>query len=337
MYYTVEGSIIRTCPKCRAEVGEEDAYCSCCGMSLDEKIAELGTLRSLKLSFSEMTAEAFRSLFKPSPVLTTPSGAVFLNRPHSSLVPYLLGAVLFLLTGLGVAYGGQWMSYIGFTLAGYAAPLLYLIWMLRNDRFEREPFALVAYSFGWGAMCGIAAGVLNEIIARPFLGLGGAGFIEEPLKAYGVYLIASNKRVKSEFNDHLDGMVYGAAAGAGFAGLENFWYIFEMAVNLQYPAFFAVLIRSITGFMHISWTALAGRSLGLAKVMKGDVTLMDLLPGVIVSALIHFLWNTSTPIIAFGIILPVMINAIRVQVKTALADEKRWGFACFAPDESNGV
>jgi RsiW-degrading membrane proteinase PrsW (M82 family) len=193
--------------------------------------------------------------------------------------------------------------------------------------------ALVAYSFGWGAFSGIAAGILNNLFARPFLGVGGAGFIEEPLKAYGIYLIAKNQRIQSEFNDHLDGMVYGAAAGAGFAGLENFWYLFDMIVNLQYPALFAVLIRSVTGFMHIAWTSIAGRSLGLAKALKGEVKFIDLLPGVLVSALLHFFWNISPPLLSFAVIFPLIINMVRIQVKTAVADEYRWGFACFAPDE----
>jgi RsiW-degrading membrane proteinase PrsW (M82 family) len=305
-------------------------------MSLNEKIDELNKLESSDPSLVSMIKEAFKSLISPSPVLTTPNRSIYLERPHSPLFPYMFGAILFLLTGLGVAYGGQWLTYLGFTLAGYAAPLYLLVWMFRNDRFEREPIALIAYTFGWGALCGIAAGILNQVVARPILGLPGAGLIEEPLKAYGVFLIANNSRIKSEFNDHLDGMVYGAAAGAGFAGLENFWYIQQMVVNYQYPAIIAIFIRSITAFMHIAWTANAGRSLGLAKVKKGFVNLRDLLPGVLVSALIHFLWNASNPLIAFAVLFPLMSNAIRVQVKTALADENRWGYACFAPDESDG-
>jgi RsiW-degrading membrane proteinase PrsW (M82 family) len=334
---SLEENIITKCPSCGAQVNEEDSYCSCCGKPLDEKIDEMQKLGTPETSIWSMVKEAFKSLVRPSPVLTAPNRSIYLERPHSPLFPYLFGAILFMFTGLGVAYGGQWMTYIGFTLAGYAAPLYLLIWMFRNDRFEKEPIALIAYSFGWGALCGITAGVLNQVVARPLLGLPGAGLIEEPLKAYGVYLIASNKRINSEFNDHLDGMVYGAAAGAGFAGLENFWYIRQMVVSYQYPAIFAIFVRSITGFMHIAWTANAGRSLGLAKVNKGYVKLVDLLPGVIVSGIIHFLWNASSPVIAFAVLFPLMSNAIRVQVRTALADEDRWGYACFAPNESNGV
>ena len=323
------------CPHCGADVGPGDAYCACCGKSLTEwvegqgykggELPRLGTL--------EMVKESVRSLFNPSPVQAPPNTSVYLNRPPQSLTPYMFGALSLFAVGLVVTYGEEWMTYIGFTLAGYAAPLVYLVYMVRSDRYEREPLALVAYCLGWGAFSGIAAGIFNTLITVPFLGVGGAGFIEEPFKIFGVYLIARSSRVGDEFNDHIDGMVYGAAAGAGFAGLENFWYLYEMIVNLQYPALTAILVRSTTAFMHLAWSAVAGRSLGLAKAMRGHIELVDLVPGVAVAAVIHMIWNLSDPLIAFAVILPFMLFSLRQQIRTGLRDEERWGYSCFAPDE----
>jgi RsiW-degrading membrane proteinase PrsW (M82 family) len=329
------GEKIDKCPHCGADVGPGDAYCACCGKSLTEWIEGQGYKSGElpRLGILDMVKESVRSLFNPSPVQAPPNTSVYLNRPSQSLTPYIVGALSLFAVGLMVTYGEEWMTYIGFTLAGYAAPLVYLVYMVRSDRYEREPLALVAYCFGWGAFSGIAAGVLNTIITGPFLGVGGAGFIEEPLKIFGVYLIASSSRVGDEFNDHIDGMVYGAAAGAGFAGLENFWYLYEMIVNLQYPALTAILLRSTTAFMHLAWSAVAGRSLGLAKTLKGRIELVDLVPGVAVAAALHMIWNLSDPLIAFAVILPFMLFSLRQQVRTGLRDEERWGYQCFAPDE----
>ena len=144
------------------------------------------TSGAAQLSGESLFVEAVRSLFKPSPVQAPPNVSVFADRQQAPLTPYLVWAVLLLVVGLGTSYGGDWLSYLGFTLAGYAAPLLYVMWMVRSDRYEREPLALVAYCFGWGAFIGIAAGVLNTVVTSPLLGVGGAGFIEEPLKALGV-------------------------------------------------------------------------------------------------------------------------------------------------------
>ncbi|MFH2111724.1 MAG: PrsW family glutamic-type intramembrane protease [Candidatus Bathyarchaeota archaeon] len=316
-----------------------DAFCTCCGKSLAEWAEGQGYLgrEPVQLNTLDMIKESFRSLFDPSPVVVPPNMSIYLNRPPHSLVPYILGALTLFAVGLMVTYGGEWMTYLGYLVAGYAAPLVYLVYMVRSDRYEREPLALVAYCFGWGAFSGIAAAVFNTLITEPFLGVGGAGFIEEPLKIFGVYLIAKSSRVKDEFNDHIDGMVYGAAAGAGFAGLENFWYLYEMIVNLQYPALTAILLRSTTAFMHLAWSAIAGRSLGLAKVLKGDIELVDIVPGVVVAAVIHMMWNLSDPFIAFAVILPFMLASLRQQIRTGLGDEERWGYKCFAPDEDEGA
>ncbi|MCW4048401.1 MAG: PrsW family glutamic-type intramembrane protease [Candidatus Bathyarchaeota archaeon] len=317
-----------------------DDYCAYCGLNLEEWKKREGFKEPTPdavLGVWKMTLEAFGSVIRPQPLNIVPSAGVFQVRQPASLLPFLGWAIALLAGGLVLSYGGDWYTYLGLTVAGYAAPLVFLIWIFRSDRYEREPIALVAYCFGWGAFSGIAAGVLNTLITGPLLGVGGAGIIEEPLKALGIYLIAKNTRVKEEFNDHLDGMIYGAAAGAGFAGLENFWYISEMVLNLNYPPFTAIIVRSLTAFMHIAWSAIVGRSLGLAKAIKGEITFVDLVPGVIVAALLHMVWNLSPPFIAFAVIFPTVAMTIRQQIKAALRDEERWGFTQFAPDENNEV
>jgi RsiW-degrading membrane proteinase PrsW (M82 family) len=281
----------------------------------------------------EMVSEAVNALFNPQPMSYPPSSSVFLNRTQKSTIRYLISASILLVSGLFLSYGGEWLTYIGFTLAGYSAPIILLVYIARSDRYEKEPIALVAYCFGWGAFSGIIAGIVNTLITTPYLGPGGAGLIEEPIKIVGVYWIARNTRLKNEFNNHLDGMVYGAAAGAGFAGLENFWYITEMVFNGAFPLLSAVLIRSFTGVMHIAWSSIASRSLGLAKAIKGDIDREDLIPGTMVSAFIHFVWNIAPTMISLGIIFPFMLGSLRKMIRTALKDESNWGYEAFAPDE----
>jgi RsiW-degrading membrane proteinase PrsW (M82 family) len=323
------------CPKCEAPIGETDQYCPTCGLSLIEWKEAKGIIDTPENPPTQMELlfEAVNSLFRPSPIVTPPSSSVFLNRTQKSITRYLVSAVVLLVAGLGFSYGGDWLTYFGFTVAGYAVPIILLIYIFRSDRYEREPFALVAYCFGWGAFSGIIAGILNLLITSPYLGAGGAGFIEEPLKIVGVYFIAKNTRLKNEFNDHLDGMVYGAAAGAGFAGMENFWYLTEMVFNGAYPPILAIFIRSITGVMHILWSSIAARSIGLAKARKGNITRGDLIPGTLVSAILHFFWNIGSTFFSVALVFPFTLNAVRTMIKTAVKDETTWGYARFAPDE----
>ena len=323
------------CPHCGNLVSLEDLYCTGCGFKLQDWIEaqDIKENPEHQTSLIQEISNSFSALIRPTPVTVAPSTAVFLERQPSSLLQYAVGAVVLLLLGLLVSYGGEWLTYIGFTIAGYAVPIILLSYIVRSDIFEREPLAVVAYCFGWGAFSGILAGILNTVITGPFLGVGGAGFIEEPLKIYGVYMIAKSARMGNEFNDHLDGIIYGAAAGAGFAGLENFWYITDMVLNNAYPAIFAIFIRSITGIMHISWSAIAGRSLGVAKATKGRIEASDMIPGVLVAAIIHFAWNTAPGDLSLFVILPFTFFGLKNMIKAAVEDERRWGFEFFAPDE----
>ncbi len=284
------------------------------------------------LNFS-LTGEAIKSVPKPQPVLQPPSCAIYAKRPHSSLWRYLVAAIILIVVGMFMGYGGTWISYMGLTLSGFAAPLINLFWMARNDRFEHEPLALIAVTFGWGVFCGIFAALLNFLVAIPLFGSPGAAFVEEPLKLLGVYWLARHKRLSTEFNDHLDGMVYGAAAGAGFAGLENLQYIMEMIFEGGVPAVGAVAIRSATSFCHMAWSAMAGRSLGLAKAMRGRTRRRDLIPGLVIAIPLHFLWNSVNGMIALSILLPIYtIIALRL-LREAKNDEMRWGYQTSAPVE----
>jgi RsiW-degrading membrane proteinase PrsW (M82 family) len=323
------------CPHCDAPVSLDDLYCTRCGFRLQDWV-EAQSIKErpeYRTTFVQDVVSSFTALVQPTPVPVAPSSAVFLERQPKSLVRYVVSAIGLFLLGMLVTYGGEWLAYIGFTIAGYAVPLIVLMYVVRSDIYEREPLAVVAYCFGWGAFSGILAGILNTLITSPFLGVGGAGFIEEPLKIYGVYRIAKSARMSNEFNDHLDGIIYGAAAGAGFAGLENFWYITDMVLNNAYPPTFAIFIRSITGVMHICWSAIAGRSLGVAKATKGYIEPSDLWPGVLVAAVIHFFWNSSSGDIALFVILPFTLIGLRNMIKAAVEDERRWGFEFFAPNE----
>lgn len=317
------------------QVQSDAIFCQNCGFRIgDWNQAQVQKQENVQpSSLLGDTSKAFMSLVRRTPVLSAPSSAVFLERHPRSLMRYAVGAVLFLFGGLAISYGGEWLTYIGFTVSGYAVPIIVLFYIVRSDIYEREPLAIVAYCFGWGAFSGILAGGLNSLITEPFLGVGGAGLIEEPLKIYGVYQIAKSARMRNEFNDHLDGIIYGAAAGAGFAGLENFWYISQMVLTQDFPPLFAVFIRSITGVMHIGWSAIAGRSLGLAKATKGKIEMRDMIPGLIVAAFLHFLWNTMSGDISLFLVLPFTLGGLRNMISAAVEDEKRWGFEFFAPDE----
>lgn len=294
----------------------------------------------------ESIIEAIVSLFRKNPPVNYPSGVVYqkLEMPHLSINKYLIAGVglafigfLFVwavAAGL-VVEGSGILGVLGVTLAGSFAPLVYVFWMYFNDRFEREPIALIAYTFGWGAFSTIIAFFVNTalflVFPVPFIV---APLVEEPLKIIGVYWLAAKSNLGKEFNNHLDGLVYGAAAGSGFASAENFLYIARSAQ--QGAVLDMVLIRSFTPIMHAFCTGFVGRWLGLSKVRQGRIIWLDLIPGLVVAMLIHGLWNGLPNIIGLFVLLMFIPIAFWMYkfAKEGSRDEVLWGYAAgLAPKE----
>jgi len=288
---------------------------------------------SADVTFGYLITEAFSNLFKPTTIPQTPSCAIYERREPSPLGRYTVMAALFLFGGMVLSFGNVWYQYLGLSIAGFSAPFLFLVWMVRNDRYELEPLPLIAYTFGWGAFCAVFAGILNVYLFIPIFGIPGAAFAEEPLKILGVYWLATQKANETEFNDHLDGMIYGAAVGAGFAGLENFYYLYTGIHVDSVPFLTAIALRSAASLNHIVWSAIAGRSLGLAKALRGYNTRSDILSGLFVAISLHFLWNYSDPLFALFLLLPFNLWSLSNMVKTAQQDEQNWGFTTKAPVE----
>ncbi|MDX2099173.1 MAG: PrsW family intramembrane metalloprotease [Leptolyngbyaceae cyanobacterium bins.59] len=188
-----------------------------------------------------------------------------------------------------------------------AFPTYFYAWLVRRiDRFEKEPPLYLFLAFLWGALPAVIVALIAQIIlAIPttvFFGdntLSGqfvstaitAPVTEEILKGLAVAIIYFTRR--KEFDGWVDGVVYGAMAGFGFAYVENILYLmgpttFEGWVGL----FFARVI--LLGFMHGFWTALIGIGFGLARHMRNPFTKSGVIAtGLILAIAAHLIHNGS--------------------------------------------
>lgn len=182
--------------------------------------------------------------------------------------------------------------------------LVFHIWT--SDPTEREPVTLLAATFLLAAILASFAAVVNstflpgfEVI--PLLGLPlfyflVVGPIEEFVKWLAVRIYAYNS---DTFRTVIDGAVYGAVAGLGFAAIENVMYIVYFSVTVtpvetiieqQYAISIAVT-RSFVGPGHVIFSAWAGFYLGLAKFNpsnRGPIVVK----GLLVASFIHATYNT---------------------------------------------
>jgi len=109
------------------------------------------------------------------------------------------------------------------------APAAFWLWYFYNkDRYEPEPLSwiLMVYIFGIVVTIPVAfiEGTLSIIIPEFFIVVLVAPIVEEA----GKYLVVKKTVWESlEFDEPVDGIIYAAAAGLGFATLENVIYVFS--------------------------------------------------------------------------------------------------------------
>jgi RsiW-degrading membrane proteinase PrsW (M82 family) len=112
---------------------------------------------------------------------------------------------------------------------------LILLYFFFSDKFK-EPKGTVAIVFVLGILICLPAGILNNFMFVNFGGEGsgkdlthsflGPAWTEEILKFLVLYAIVLRR---SEFNEPMDGIVYGVVVSLGFATYENYDYVFRLA------------------------------------------------------------------------------------------------------------
>jgi RsiW-degrading membrane proteinase PrsW (M82 family) len=182
-----------------------------------------------------------------------------------------------------------------------------------EDPTMREPVSILAVTFVLGVVLATLAAVVNTsffaiaaelvrtdtaaALAPALLFFLVVGPVEEVVKWLAVRLYAFPR---DEFGAVVDGVVYGAVAGLGFATVENTVYITQGflatagagAVSGVTGAFEVATSRAFVGPGHVIYSAWAGYYLGLAKFSpdrRGPIVVK----GLLIAAFIHALYNSA--------------------------------------------
>jgi len=215
------------------------------------------------------------------------------------------------------------------------APAVFLLWyVLRKDCYEPEPLSLVVRVFFLGALMVIPAAVI-EYPFPPGIILSSviAPVVEELLKFSIVFFFVYRL---SEFNEPMDGIVYAAAAGLGFAAVENIVYVLEGGIAV---GIFRA-IASVPGHMIFSCTW--GFALGIAKFRPGPARGGIIAAGLAAAILLHGIFNFSLEYFELGGLLFIVFLLIpsgwwftRRNILTAHADPQS-GFSGLQKSSCNG-
>jgi RsiW-degrading membrane proteinase PrsW (M82 family) len=241
----------------------------------------------------------------------------------------LIGLITLLLIGVDV---GPVAFLTGLVAATVPVPI-YVLLALRIDRFEPEPLRLLAWAFFWGATVATFIALVLNTAGQAIVGAsfgsdvgelyGGsisAPVVEESAKGFVLFLIYRWRRW--HLDGVLDGMVYAAMVGLGFAMTENVLYYSKAAVEGGVPLAATFFIRGVLSpFGHPVFTCMTGIGLGLAATTSRRWVRMVAPAGGLAGAIaLHSLWNTSATVggggafvgVYFLIMVPLFFGLICV-------------------------
>jgi RsiW-degrading membrane proteinase PrsW (M82 family) len=226
-----------------------------------------------------------------------------------------LGFLLLALIAYFSIFLGPSASVIGFVLA--LIPLTVVFLAVRMiDRWEPEPKLMVLFAIAWGAVAAVGLTLLLDLGLTFLVGLRSdamsaviqAPIVEEFWKGLGVFLIFLIAR--RHFDGPVDGIVYGALVGAGFAFTENIQYfavsLIEGGGSQLTMTFFVRAVLS--PFAHAMFTSLTGLAIGLAarKHANAGAALGLGALGLLGAIFLHALWNGSATFADFFLLYVIL-------------------------------
>jgi protease PrsW len=264
----------------------------------------------------------------PRPAMHPVAPAALLRRPRSALT--WVSMIVLGLGGLAIAIlifllGGPAGALIATLLAAISFPVMILIcfWL---DRYEPEPARYRLAALGWGAVAAVALSFIGEQLVFGLSGTNefvnvalGAPVVEELSK--GLFLVAIVIFRRSQLHGLLDGIIYGALVGIGFAFVEDIIYYLQSLQSGQLGITF--FLRGVIGpFAHPLFTAATGLGIGIAvSTRRSGIRILAPLVGFLAAVVMHAIWNGSTFwggngfLFAYGaIFLPLLVVILAVAI-----------------------
>lgn len=242
------------------------------------------------------------------PVALKPSGSQnaikVIGAVIAILIALLLGLIVLFLIGVET---GPLALLIGLVSATLPVPI-YLALVLWIDRYEAEPIWMLATAFFWGALVAVffafiintasgfaVSAMTNSMKAgRTFGAVISAPIVEESAKALILFIFFFWK--KDEFDGVIDGIVYAALAGLGFAMTENIQYYGRAVMEGGGGGLtFVFILRGFMApFSHPMFTSFTGIGLGLARQTRNTAVKWIAPPlGLMAAMSMHSIWNGS--------------------------------------------
>jgi protease PrsW len=184
----------------------------------------------------------------------------------------------------------------------FVVPIAALIFFVEiNVRRNVSLYQVVRLLFSGGVLAmslSLFVYMLAAYLPTQWLGLSVAGLIEEPGKLIALVLVVYNTKYRYTLN----GLLFGAAVGTGFAAFESAGYAFnELFINGQQAMTDTIITRGMLApFAHIAWTAMCGAAIwkvkGDQKFKLGMLLDWGFVRIFIIAVGLHMVWNFPIPL-----------------------------------------
>ncbi len=287
------------------------------------------TITGLGVNHIEIAPEPPRSQTKKYVVFgATIFGVVFLSLIVMLLMFFSVGPVAAVIA-----------SVVAFTPAMfYLMPLLWL------DRYDPEPFWLLALAFAWGALVSVIVSfIINTVIGvgvgsiDPALGTIAGAVISAPIfeegsKGLGIVILLIFFR--KYFDGILDGIVFAGVIALGFATVENVLYYGRGILQGGAPGLAVLFVMRgiLSPFAHVTFTSMTGIGCGISRESHNKFVRI-LLPvlGYACAVTLHAFWNG---IAVFGGLQGFIIGYLLLEIPFFLIFV---GFAFFTMYRQNKI
>ncbi|WP_219834866.1 cyclic nucleotide-binding domain-containing protein [Paenibacillus sp. R14(2021)] len=240
----------------------------------------------------------------------------------------IMGAGLFCFIVLSIScirLENDWLLILAIAIGSFIGPLAFVNYLHTRSILGNQPYLLVLLFF-LTALIGIPLAYKLEGLdlfanANPYLISMSTACIEETSKILLVIILIRRKR--SRFL--MDSVVYGAAAGMGFAAIESIIYGLNTLHNPQ-QALTVILYRALLSpFGHGTWTAIAATGIWYLLLHQKWLRFGLLIA---VTLGMHVLWNLQISSNEVHLLQMLTVGSLgllllRMFVRRGISDERR--------------
>ncbi len=201
---------------------------------------------------------------------------------------------------------------LSLVVLGIIVPVL--LWL---DRFQREPPVLLAFVFGWGACVATLGAITLNQIGGSLVGaqagdwvidIAIAPIVEETLKGLAPLLILLFRR--REIDGIVDGMVYAGLSAAGFAAVEDVFYLAQGYSEAGEDGLLATFVVRVvmSPFAHPLFSICIGIGVGISATSgRWSRRIGAPLLGFCSAVGLHMIWNAGAVFAAKGALWPYLV------------------------------